>query len=222
MKLPALIRRDPAAGLARAEQALAAASTRVEELENDRLTALAETDELTAVQKIDTALAEQRTAAGVLSDRVAVLKAALYQQERERLEQARATAIAEVTQWLDVEIGYARETEQAVSRLGDCWSRQLGRRGRLVSLWKPVLGPLSADTFSDIRAERRELATALFAAGKPSWDRQCSIPNPVAPLAVEGLSPKGISGYVAAAGAGFLARIKSIRTAPNNDEEPVA
>jgi hypothetical protein len=195
-----LFRSDPAAGLAKAQAALTAAQGRIVELEIDRLTALRESDAIEPVAEIDRQIADLRKAAATHTDRVAVLKAALREQQAEETERQRQAAIAEIEKRLTGQVELAREVEAAVKHLGQKWNQLLQWRTSILSAWPDGLPRPLATDFVDVGPLRRELGTSLYAAGRPAWDRLCSIPPPVAPYAVEGLSPKGIAGYVAAAG----------------------
>jgi hypothetical protein len=221
MKLP-IFRKDAAAGLAKAQAALTAAEGRISELEIDRLTALRESDAIEPVAEIDRQIADLRKAAATYTDRVAVLKAALREQQAEETERRRQAAIAEIEKRLAGQVELAREVEAAVRHLGQKWNKLLQWRSAILSGWPDNLARPVASDFENVGPLRRELGNALFSASNPSWDRIPSIPGPVAPYAVEGLSPKGISGYVAAAGAGFLARIKSQRIETPGDDSDEA
>jgi hypothetical protein len=217
-----LFRTDPAAGLARAQAALTAAEGRVAELELDRLTALRESDAIEPVAALDRQIAEQRQAAATHAARVQVLKAAVREQQAEETERQRQAALIEVQKRLDAQVELAKEVEAAVRHLGDRWEKLLQWRQAILSGWPEGLPrPLSTD-FEDVRIIRRELAVALYAAGKPSWARQCSIPNPASPIGVTGLESRGLANAVAAAGAAFISRIKTQRIDNSNDEDEAA
>jgi hypothetical protein len=214
-----LFRKDSAAGLKKAQTALAAVERKINELEAARQLALAESDDVAAVHAVDLELIGQRQIAQTLADRIRILRAAIREQERDRLEAQRQAALVEVQKRLDAQVELAKEVEAAVRQLGDKWNELLRWRTAILSAWPEGLARPLASDFENVGPLRRELGTALYAAGNPAWDRLCAIPPPVAPLAVEGLSPKGISGYVAAAGAGFLARIRAQRIDSGVDDE---
>jgi hypothetical protein len=219
MKLPTF-RRDAAAGLAIAQAKLAAVEAKIAELEQERQTALAESDDLASVHTLDKAITEQRQAAVTYADRVRLLKAAMRQQQAEQFEQQRQAALAVVAKRLEQQVELAKQVEQAVRDLGDRWSELLNWQQSITGGWPAELPLPKPSDFEDVRQLRRELATALYGAGRPAWDRLCNIPAPVSPIGVQGLESKGISGYVAAAGAGFIERIKSEKLP--TDEEAAA
>jgi hypothetical protein len=222
MKLPTF-RRDAAAGLATAQAKLKEAESRLVELASERALALAESDEVSAVHSIDLRLVGERQTAATLVDRIAVLRAAVRQQQAETTERQRQAALLEVQRRLDQQVQLAKGVEEAVRLLGGRWNELLRWRQAIIAGWPDNLPRPLASDFENVGPLRRELGHALHAAGKPAWDRLCSIPPPVPAMAVEGLSPKGISGYVAAAGAGFLARIKAQRIAtPDDDTDEAA
>jgi hypothetical protein len=109
-----------------------------------------------------------------------------------------------------------------VRELGHVWNELLGWRGAIVSGWPDALPLPPPGAFHDVRELRRELAVMLFAAGKPAWDRECSIPAPASPIGVEGLSPKGIAGFVTMAGNSFLARLRAQGAITDPDTEEAA
>jgi hypothetical protein len=218
MKLPTF-RRDSAAGLATARGKLAAAEARLADLANERALALAESDDVAVVQKIDTAISAAQSEAGVLKDRISTLQQAIRQQQVEETERQRQAALVEVQKRLDAQVELATDVEAAVKQLGAKWNELLNWRTAILGAWPDGLPRPLASDFEDVRLLRRELATALFSASKPAWDRQPSIPAPASPIGVQGLEPTGIAGYVAAAGAGFLARIKAQRINGGVDDE---
>jgi hypothetical protein len=218
MKLPTF-RRDAAAGLATAQGKLAAVEAKLAELASERALALAESDDVAVVQKIDTAISAAQSEAGVLKDRIFTLQQAVRQQRAEETERQRQAAFVEVQKRLDAQVELAREVEAAVKQLGDRWNELLNWRTAIVGGWPDSLPRPLATDFQDVRYLQRELANALFAAGNPQWDRACSIPAPAGPVGVEGLEPKGLAGYVAGAGAGFLARIRAQRIDNPTDDE---
>jgi hypothetical protein len=219
-----LFRSNPQAGLKKAEAALAAAQAKIDELQAARHLALLEADTVESVATIDSQIAAQRAAAAVYRDRIAALKAAVRAQQAEETERQRQAALVEVEKRIAKEVEKARQVEKLVKELGEAWGDLLNWRTSILSAWPAELSRPLASDFEDQRQLIRELATALFAAGAPRWNKPCSIPSPVSPIGVEGLSPKGIAGYVAAAGQGFLSRIKAQRidNPTDDDEELVA
>jgi hypothetical protein len=214
-----MFRRDAAAGLRKAEASLATTVAKIDELEQQRRTALLESDEVAAVHAIDLQIAGQRAAAATHADRVQVLKAALKEQQAEQLEQQRQAALTEVQKRLDGQVELAREVEAAVKQLGDRWEKLLQWRQAILGAWPDGLPRPLASDFENVGPLRRELGHALHAAGRPAWDRQCSIPPPVPVPGVQGLEAKGLAGAVAAAGAAFIARIRSQRIDSGVDDE---
>lgn len=217
-----LFRSNPTAGLKKAEQALAISETKIEELQAARHLALLEADTVESVAGFDSQIAKERAAADVHRDRIAALKAAVRAAQAEQMEAQRRAALTEVQKRLDQQVELAKEVEAVVKQLGEKWAALLQWRTSILGGWPDSLPRPPADAFVDVRAIQRELATTLYSAGRPSWDRQCSIPAPAAPIGVQGLEPKGLANAIAAAGAGFLARIKSTRIQTNDDEEAAA
>jgi hypothetical protein len=208
MKLPTF-RRDAAAGLATAQGKLAAAEARLAELASERALALAESDDVAVVQKIDERVAAAQSEAGVLKDRIATLQQAVREQQAEQTDMLRQKAIGEIERRLADQVKLAGEVEAAVKHLGEVWTRLLSWRGAILAKWPAELPLPKASDFEDVRQLRRELATALFAAGRPAWDREPSIPAPASPIGVQGLEPRGLAGAVAIAGQSFIARLKA-------------
>jgi hypothetical protein len=199
-----LFRTNPAAGLAKAQTALAATEARIVELEQERQTVLAEADTVEPVHALDLQISGLRAAAQTHADRIAVLRAAAREQQAEQLEAQRQAALAEVQKRLDAQVELAREVEHAVKQLGQKWNQLLQWRTAILSAWPESLPRPTATDFYDVGPLRRELGNALFGESNAAWNRIPSIPGPIAPIGVEGLSPKGIAGYVAAAGAALL------------------
>jgi hypothetical protein len=206
-----LFRADPESGLRKAEAALTAAEARLAELASDRAVALRESDDVGAVQVVDARITETLAAVNVHRDRITALKAAVREQRTEETDRQRAIAIAEIERRLADQVKLAATVETAVRDLGRVWNELLNWRGAIIAGWPDALPLPPPDAFHDVRELRRELATALYSAGKPAWDRECSIPAPASPIGVEGLSPKGIAGFVTMAGNSFLARLKMHR-----------
>lgn len=217
-----LFRTNPQAGLKKAEAALVAAEAKLAELADARAVALRESDDVAAVQQVDKAIDEMRAVADVHRDRIAELKRVVREQQAEETERQRQAALAEVQKRLDAQVELAKEVEAAVRQLGAKWNQLLGWRQAIIAGWPEGLPRPSASDFVDVGPLRRELGNALFAASNPRWDKIPSIPPPLAPLAVEGLSPRGIAGYVAAAGSSFLSRIRSQRIEDHNDNDEAA
>jgi hypothetical protein len=76
-----------------------------------------------------------------------------------------------------------------------------------------------ASDFEDIGELRRALAVMLHSAGRPSWDRQSSIPNPQPVPGVVGLEARALSDVVAGAGAAFVARLRRNNHVQQTDEK---
>jgi hypothetical protein len=218
-----LFRSDSQAGLRKAEAALVATEAKLADLAAARTVALRESDDVVVVQRLDTEISEASAAATVHRDRIVALKAALRQLQAEETERQRQAALAEVQRRLDQQVQLAKGVEDAVRLLGGRWNELLRWRQAIIAGWPDNLPRPLASDFENVGPLRRELGHALHAAGKPAWDRLCSIPPPVPAMAVEGLGPKGIAGFVAAAGAGFIARIKSQRIeTPSDDSDEAA
>jgi hypothetical protein len=218
MKLPTF-RKDAAAGLRKAQDALAAVEARIVELEGDRRVALQETDATAPVIAADKALAEARVEASIYRDRIATLKATVAEQRAEEQAKQYAAAIAVIEQRLTDQVELAGEVEAAVRHLGDTWNRLINWRQSIISGWPEGL-PLPRSTdFQDLKDLRRELAVLLFSAGKPAWNRPPSIPAPAGPIGVAGLEPRGLAKYVEGAGRAFIARLKMQMPVSNPEDE---
>jgi hypothetical protein len=214
---------NPQASLAKAEAALLATEQRIAVLQADRQETLRASDmDVGAVQLIDSKLAVERSALQVHKDRCAVLRQAVREQEHARLEQARQAAIADLEKVGAKEVERFKRIEQLVKDLGNEWNEAINFRGRMFANWRPELPLPKADDLYDIRGLRRELATSLYSAGRPSWNRECSLPNPASPIAVEGVSPVGLANYAANAIAAVIARIKGTPVQLNNEEDQAA
>ena len=218
MKLPTF-RKDAAAGLQKAEAALAAVEARIVELEGDRRVALQETDATAPVVAADRALAEARVEAAIHRDRIAALRTTVAEQRAEERAKQYAAAIAVIEQRLVDQVKLAGEVEQAVRDLGDRWNKLLDWRQAIISQWPEGL-PLPRSTdFQDLKDLRRELGVLLFSAGKPAWNRPPSIPAPAGPIGVQGLEPRGLAKYVEGAGKAFVARLRMQQPMSNPEDE---
>jgi hypothetical protein len=216
-----LFRSDPAAGLKKAEAALAATEAKIAELEDQRRTALAESDELDAVALVDSKLAKERAAAATYADRIVVLRGAVRAaNEEQRLRQYYA-ALAVVAKRLEARAKLATEMEAALKHAGELWAQLMASRSEVLKAWPEVL-PLPRITDLQGSELRLELSYALFACGRPNHERP-GWPAPLPVPGVAGLEARGIAGAVRAAGEGFLARLRSLQNIkPEDDEEEFA
>jgi hypothetical protein len=209
-----------------AKAKLATVDSQLAALATERATTLAESDDIADVVAVDAKIADATKAAAILKDRIETLEATIRQQAADEHERARQAGIVEIEKRITEQVKIAKRVEAAVQELGDSWNELIGWRSAIVSKWPPGLPlPLTSD-FEDLRALRRSLAEMLHSSGRPSWDRQCSIPAPAAPVAVAGVESRGIANAVAAAGAAFIARLRAQRVASDDhvgpDEEKVA
>jgi hypothetical protein len=159
-----------------------------------------------------------------LVDRIAALTAAARREERDRLEQVRQKAIAEVVRKGDEVIETAKQFEH-YQRLAAAELEKLYKwRATILRDWSPELPRPSQADFQDLRTLRREVSMFLFGLGRPAWDRESFFPPPLRPVAVQGLEASGVVGYVTAAIGGFVVRLRSapIRAADDDEEAEVA
>jgi hypothetical protein len=217
MKLPAF-RQDPASGLKKAQAALAAAEARIVELESDRLTALAESDDVSIVHSVDLRLVGERQTAATLVDRIAVLRAAVRAQHIEAANKLHQAGLAIISERLEKRVGLARELDGILRQFEDIW-RQLIDRSPVITNWPPGLPLPRAEDLLDIKPLRDELSWRLYACGRPSWNRVCSVPQPKPAVGVAGLEPKGLVGATEAMGLGLLARLRMQGPISTNEDE---
>jgi hypothetical protein len=217
-----LFRNNPQAGLKKAEAALAGCQAKIAELQSARTTALAEADDVASVHDLDRQIEDQRKAAATYSDRIAVLKAAVAEQQAAEHQKQYAAALAEIEKRLVGQVELAGKVEQAARDLGQHWNQLLNWRSAIVSGWPAELPLPPADAFVDIGPLRRELSVLLYSIGEPKWDRPSSIPAPAQPFTVQGLEPKGVASYVDGAGKAFIARLRSQAIKPIQDESEAA
>jgi hypothetical protein len=221
MKLPTF-RKDAVAGLQKATAALNATEARIVQLEEDRRLALQETDATAPVIAADKALGEARVEASIYKDRIVALRAAVAEQRAEERAKQYAAAIAVIEKRLVAQVHLAGEVEQAVRDLGERWNKLINWRQAIIASWPENL-PLPRSTdFQDLRDLRREVGIALWSAGKPAWNRPCSLPNPAGPVGVQGLEPTGLARYVEGAGKAFVARLRMTQPVVNSDDEEAA
>jgi hypothetical protein len=220
MKLPTF-RRDPAAGLATAQAALTATEQRIAELEGDRQTALAESDTLEAVALVDSALTKERAAAATYQDRIQVLRGAVKAANEDERQKQYSSALAIVAKRLEARAALAAEMEAALKHTSELWAKLMASRSDVMAKWPEVLPLPRIEDLAGTEL-RLELAYALYAAGKPNWERP-GWPNPLPAPGVQGMEPKGIAEATRLANEGFLARLKSLQSIkPDQDEEEAA
>lgn len=217
----ALFRRDNAAALKKAEVALAAAETKITELESTRLRLLQESDELSPVHEADKAITEQRQAAATYADRVQVLKAALKQERAEEAERAHQAGIAIIAARLQKRVELARRLDAILREFETVWHALLDRSA-VIADWPPGVPLPPAEALLDIRPLWDELGWRLYACGRPAWNRSCSVPAPKPAVGVTGLEPKGLVGATEAMGQGLLARLRHSRLPTPDDESEAA
>lgn len=223
MKLPTF-RKDAAAGLRKAQDALAAAEAKIVALEDARRLALAESDTTEPVLAADRALGEARVEAAIHRDRITALRSTVAEEQAAEQAKQYDAACTVIEKRLAQQVELAGEVEAAVKHLGDTWNRLLNWRQAIISGWPEGL-PLPRSTdFQDLKDLRRELAVLLFSAGKPSWNRPPSIPAPAGPIGVQGLEPRGLAKYVEGAGRAFIARLRmhSLANHENQTDEDAA
>jgi hypothetical protein len=225
MKLPALpsLPRDPRAALQKARADLVTAEAKLSELAMARGKALVETDELEAVAAIDASINEQHKAISILTDRSAALARQVAQQKYAQRERDRDAAIDALQKDFARRHKLAQEVEEAVARFGSLWDELLNSREIALKNWPDQLFDRpSAGTFRSA-ALARELQWLLYSAGKPAGLRPCSIPAPSnAGLGIQGISPLGLSGAVAAEQEALIELLRSKPLPTEIDEEIAA
>jgi hypothetical protein len=95
-----LFRADPAAGLKKAQTALAATEAKIAELEDQRRIALGESDAIEPVAVLDSELAVQRAAAATYRDRIIVLKSAVRASNEDERQKQYDAGLREVAKRL--------------------------------------------------------------------------------------------------------------------------
>jgi hypothetical protein len=197
MKLPE--KRDPRAALAKAQLQLTQAEGKLSELTMARGQALIDTDDVASVAAIDLQLTDQHRVINVLADHVAAWHRQVRQLDHEQLEAERTAAIDELQKGFDRRLKLAHEVEAAVNHFGELWDRLLNSREDALKAWpEQFFARPPAETLQSMSIVR-ELQWLLYASGKPTGLRACSIPAPSnAGLGIQGISPKGIAGAVAA------------------------
>jgi hypothetical protein len=220
MKLPTF-RRD---ALAAARAKLKEVEAVLAELANDRAEALASDDDdgaVAAVQAIDQRMNQARSIAAVLEARVAALEQAARKQRAEEAARAHAAAIAKVEARVAEVVADAEAVEQAIRTLGDAWYKLLDWRSTLLKDWDDDLERPPAGALHDVGPLVREVGYLLYAAGRPTAQRRCSL-RIVAPTAVEGMGARGLKRYVSETCAGVVAQLKAARAQPTDDESEEA
>jgi hypothetical protein len=208
MQLP--FRNNPQAGLAKAEAAHEAIKQRIVALQADREATLLASDDIGAVQVIDAKLAAEQSSLGVCEDRIAALRQAIREQERDRLEQAHQAGIAIVAKRLEKRVELAKKLDTILREFETVW-HQLLDRSAVTDDWPPGVPLPLAEDLLDVRPLRDELGWRLYACGRPAWNRGCSVPPPKPAVGVAGMEPKGLIGATEAMGQSLLARLKNTR-----------
>jgi hypothetical protein len=215
MKLP-FAKTDPASALAKAEEQLSAAEARLTDLQSRRSEALLE-DGLTPVERVDHEIAQQRRTISILDDRIAALEAELERQRVEALERERAAAIAVLEKRFAKRVELAREVEKALEVFASRWHELLDSRADIIGAEWP--SALPHPVFGELQSRiDKELAWALYSAGRPAALRPCSIPAPTnAGLGITGVHAKGLAGAVQLEHEGLLARLRNLPL-PDDDK----
>jgi hypothetical protein len=208
-----ILRRSPEASLAKVHAALASTEGKLVELGRQRDEALTADDEVTDVATLDRSIAEHEGLAKIHRDRISALEAEVVKGGRAKLRRAYDAAIAAVQKELSKRAELAAEVDAAIQRLGDAYSELLRSRAAAVGAWPNDLSglPLDALPEGDIH---QEAGWALYAAGRPTWDKGCQLPSPNnAGLGVAGIEPKGVAGRVAEQHRILIAQLKRARDA---------
>jgi hypothetical protein len=214
MKNP--FKRDTAASLQRVIAERGAAEARIADLQSKRAAALLESDDLEQVQILDAQIATSRQTLAILADKIVALEAQLRREEIEAIAKQRAAAIEVLERKFADRLKLAEAVEVAVKTLGDAWEALLNSRSDIVEGWPADFErPAEGDLRSRID---REMAWALFGAGKPAALRPCSIPAPSnIGLGIAGISAKGIAGAIKLEHDVMLDRLRNL---PLPDAEP--
>jgi hypothetical protein len=211
---------EPATALQRALEELATREATLASLREDRGRLLIAGRDA-EVEKIDEAIAGEERAIARCGDRIEALRGELGRLATERAEREKAAALAEVAKRLASREQKAVRLEKAVAELGEALADLLGSRAEVLANWPRVL-PLPK--WTDLRgvAIQRELAFALYGAGRPAWDRGCAIPAPIKPVAVAGRGPMGIAASVAVASRVLMLELRKAPLLIEQDESEAA
>lgn len=139
MKL--LRRDDPAAAIAKAQEAIAAAEAKISELVLRRADVLL-SDNLEDVRAVDRALDEQRQTININRERIAVLEAAQRQQTAARAEQERLSGIANVRKRTASRHEAARKLDAAIGEVRGAFAELLSADNDLFGNWPATVSDL--------------------------------------------------------------------------------
>ena len=202
-----ILKRDPAAAIAKTQNIRANIALQIAGLVKER-EALLLGDDDQALDRLDAEIARLRRACEVHRERIALLEGELRRQEIERLEGRRAAAIAVIERKLAARNAAAVALERAVTDLGEALFAVLDARKAVLTGWPECLPPVAGHELG-LAGFNREFAWALHAAGRPDWDRPCAIPAPndagrgvVAPQL-------GIAGLISAEAKTFVDQLKA-------------
>jgi hypothetical protein len=171
---------------------------------------------------LDLAIADQFRVLAVHKDRVTALKAQARREQIDQLTKARDEQIAAMETKFSASQAKAQELESTVEKLGNLLFELLERREQAFLAWPEML-PRPSYELLHKSTLFREVAWALYSAGRPSSMTPCRIPAPSNEgLGVQGISPKGIAGAIAAEQSAIIELAKAEPVTLPDEQEDAA
>ena len=192
MKIP--FKRDTATIRRQVTEQTAQAATALARLRADRHKALLEADSVDAVKQIDQEIAAQEKTIAILQDKLGALSDQLKSERNDQREVDRQSAIKVIESKLKKRETLAAELEGAIKQVEETYFALIGFPG-ITGDWPFAMTPGFGRI--DLRGIQKEVAWAMYSAGRPINGHSRLPAGESLDLGVSGIRPLGIAGLVA-------------------------
>jgi hypothetical protein len=192
MKIP--FKRDTAAVRRQVLEQTSQAAAQLAQLRASRQAALIEADDVDAVKRIDDEIAALERAVRIHQDRLRALAEQLKTERGDQREFDRQAAIKAIEKKLARREVLATELEAAIKTVEECYFALI-EFPSITGDWPFAMTPGFGRI--DLRGIQKEVAWAIYSAGRPVGGRSRLPAGESLDLGVSGIKPESISGLVA-------------------------